>query len=104
MATIDPEVMNIHHDTKERRIFFVQKGENIQDAQVEYKLHTDSNPNVVEFTSTHVPESIQGIGFAQELAHEAMRFVRANDYKAKSSCEFITNFLNDNPQYKDLRA
>lgn len=104
MATIDPEVMNIHHDTKERRIFFVQKGEDIQNAHLEYKLHTDSSTNVVEFTHTHVPETIQGIGFAQELAHEGMRFAKANGYKVKSSCDFITGFINDNPQYNNLKG
>lgn len=104
MAMIDPDVLNIHHDTKERKIFFVQKGENIDNARVEYKLHTEGNPNVVEFTYTYVPETIQGIGFAQELAHEGLRFARANDYKVKSSCSFMTDFINNNPQYHSLRA
>ncbi|MEM1327560.1 MAG: GNAT family N-acetyltransferase [Bacteroidota bacterium] len=103
MATINPEVINIHHDTKERKLFFVQKGADIQDARLEYKLHIDAQPNVVEFTHTYVPETIQGIGFAQELAHEGMRFARANGYQVKSSCDFVTTFLNDNPQYNQLK-
>ena len=102
MPTIDPQVMNIHHDTKERRIFFVQKGENVEDAQLEYELNTDRKTNVVEFTRMYIPETIRDIGFATELAHEGMRFARANGYKVKSSCAFMNGFLNTNPQYNFL--
>jgi len=102
MATIDTDVLNIQHDTKERRFFLVQKGEEIEDAYIEYELHTDSNPNVVNFTSTYVPEAMRDIGVGSKIAEEAMLFAEANDYKVTSSCSFVQSYINQTPRFKKV--
>ncbi|MEM8527521.1 MAG: N-acetyltransferase [Bacteroidota bacterium] len=102
MATIDTDILNIHHDTKERKFFLVQKGEDIEDAYVEYELHTDTNPNTMHFVSTYVPKTIRDIGVGKKMTEEAMLFAETNDYQVSSSCPFVQSYMNQTPRFSKL--
>lgn len=102
MATIDAEVLNIQHDTKEHRFFHPQKGEEIRDSELMYDLDTSGEIPVVNFTHIYVPETIQGIGLGKEMAREGIEFAQANGYKVKADCPFVKGFMNEHPEYQKV--
>lgn len=99
---IDVDALNIRHDSSTGR-FYVQVLAT-SDAEVNYQLKTEGNPNVMVFTSTYIPDHLRSVGLADEMALTAMRFADTNNFKVKAKCPFISGYLNRNPQFESLRA
>ena len=60
---------------------------------------------LIDFTHTFVAEALRGQGVADELAHAALAFARAQHLKVKTSCTFMANFVVRNrAEYADLLA
>lgn len=69
-------------------------------AVAEYQLRDD----VVVFTHTLVPPEIGGRGVATALVAGALDIVRAQGHKVVSRCAFVTRYLQEHPEARDLLA
>lgn len=102
MAQIDVEALDIRQDTSEGKFYFDLKGE--EEAYLKYKLHTDQNPNVVEFTETHIPKVLEGIGLDARLAYEGMLFAEKTGYKIYPTCPTFNGHFSKHPEFHFLRS
>jgi len=99
---ITTEALDIRQDTANEKFHFDMKGS--EEVFLKYKLHTKSNPNVVEFTEIYVPDVLDGIGIEEALALEAVRFVDKTGYKMKSSCPYMSGYFNRHPEFGHMLA
>jgi len=60
--------------------------------------------NVIAFTHTEVPREIEGRGVASALARRALDDARAAGNQVIPACEFFSHFMEQYPEYDDLRA
>ena len=60
--------------------------------------------NVIAFTHTEVPRAIEGRGVASALARRALDDARAAGNQVVPACEFFSHFMQEHPEYDDLRA
>ncbi|MEZ4955168.1 MAG: GNAT family N-acetyltransferase [Saprospiraceae bacterium] len=102
MQKINSAYLDIHVDTKNNRIFFPVKDHN--DAELHYKLHTDTMPTVMEFKSTFVPEQFRNQGIGSQLVEKGMRLAKANQYGVKATCPFVEHYLGQHPEFQPMRA
>lgn len=58
--------------------------------------------DVISMTHTEVPPEFRGHGIGKQLAQGALEHVRKRGLKVKPLCPFIAQFIEKNPQYKDL--
>jgi uncharacterized protein len=58
--------------------------------------------NVLQLIHTEVPNEIEGMGLASELAHEALEWARAHGKRVDVICESVAAYLNKHPEYADL--
>src|SRR4051794_37887685 len=59
---------------------------------------------IIAFTHTEVPPEIEGRGVASALARKALDDARASGDKVVPACEFFAHFMDEHPEYDDLRA
>lgn len=59
-------------------------------AKLEYHLIGD---RTVEFTSTHVPFSLRGKGFGEELVKAGLGWAYAQGLEVQSRCWYVDKFL-----------
>jgi predicted GNAT family acetyltransferase len=69
-----------------------------QVAKASYKLQG----NVITFTHTEVPESMEGQGVGSRLARGALEAVRAAGLKVIANCPFIAGWMKRHPEFNDL--
>ena len=72
-------------------------------AVIEYRLREDVDPSVVVMTHTEVPESLRGGGVAGELVRQALDDVRKRGEKVMAECSYVAHWLDEHPDYQDLR-
>jgi predicted GNAT family acetyltransferase len=60
--------------------------------------------NVIAFTHTEVPREIEGRGVASALARRALDDARAAGNQVIPACEFFSHFMEQHPEYDELRA
>ena len=60
--------------------------------------------NVIVFTHTEVPSAIGGRGVASALARRALDDARAAGLQVVPRCPFFAQFMDEHPEYDDLRA
>lgn len=99
---ITTEALDIRQDTFNEKFHFDMKGD--AEAYLKYKLHSDQNPNVVEFTDMHVPAVLDGVDLEEAFALEAVRFVDKTGYKMKSSSPYMSGYFNRHPEFSHLLA
>ncbi len=75
-----------------------------EEVYLKYEIHTDPNPNVIEFTETYVPEVLEGVGIPDAMALEAVRFAEKMGYRIKTTCPFMSGYMNRHPEFTHLRA
>ena len=56
------------------------------------------------FTHTKVPEHLEGQGIGSGIAKFALDKARAEGLKVEAKCPFIADYIDKNPEYKDLVA
>jgi hypothetical protein len=91
MATI------VHEPDRSRYVLSVA-GEQVGVA--DYRLEED----VATFTHTFVEPRHRHVGHAAELVAFALDDVRAAGRRATATCWYVTGFLDEHPEYRDLRA
>jgi predicted GNAT family acetyltransferase len=60
--------------------------------------------NVTAFVHTEVPRQIEGRGVASALARRALDDARAAGQKVIPACDFFAHYMDEHPEYDDLRA
>jgi hypothetical protein len=94
------DAIEIHHDSKERRFFFPI--EDHKDAQINYELNAEADPNIIDFTHTYVSPENREKGIGKKLAETAIRFAIENNFKIKTSCSFVRDYMESRDDYKKL--
>ena len=61
-------------------------------------------PQAVIITHTETPRALRGRGIASELVKGALETIRADGHKVIAGCGFVVDYLNKNPEYRDLVA
>ena len=69
-------------------------------AHADYDLDGD----VITFTHTIVPASLQGMGVGSRLIEGALRDVRSRGLKVRAKCTFVAAYLAKHPEWQDLSA
>ncbi|MEJ0098094.1 MAG: GNAT family N-acetyltransferase [Bauldia sp.] len=69
-----------------------------QVAKASYRLQG----NVITFTHTEVPESLEGGGVGSRLARGALEMVRAAGLNVIARCPFIAGWMARHPEFNDL--
>ncbi len=102
MAKIDIDALNIRQDTSEGKFYFDLKGD--EQAYLLYTLHTDQNPNVVEFKKTYIPKVLEGLGLEDELAYQGMLFCEKTGYRILPNCPSFNGSFSRHPEFHHLKA
>lgn len=66
----------------------------------DYRLHE----GVVMFTHTEVPPALAGRGIAAALVAAALAWARAEGYRIRPLCSYVSAYLRRHPEQQDLLA
>ncbi len=58
----------------------------------------------VIITHTETPPALRGRGVASELVKGALELIRADVHKVVAGCSFVVEYLEQHPEYADLRG
>lgn len=82
-------------------------------AHEQFELPTQDGPAVLRYKSrdgvldlqhTVVPKSSERRGFGTALVRAALDHARASGTKVIPTCPFVKAFMDDHPEYADVRA
>lgn len=59
-------------------------------------------PDRIVFAHTEVPSALEGKGLAAKLARTALDFARANCLHVVLLCPYVSGFIREHPQYRNL--
>jgi uncharacterized protein len=88
---------DVHDNAEAHRFELLEQGHL---AVAEYRMDGE----VIVFTHTVVPSSLQGMGVGSRLIEGALEQVRAKGLKLRADCSFVAAYLARHPQWADLRA
>jgi predicted GNAT family acetyltransferase len=92
---IDLDSLNVtHHESKDRFEIRVD----VYVAELTYVRHG----NTILFTHTGVPPALEGNGIGSKLVQAGLDYARANNLRVQSTCWFVTAYMKQHPEYKDL--
>lgn len=84
------------------------------DDQRRYELHVDGRltgvadfhlrDDVVVLPHTEIERSMRGRGLGAELVRGALDDIRPTGRKVVPSCWYVAQFIDENPDYRDLLA
>jgi predicted GNAT family acetyltransferase len=60
--------------------------------------------DVVDISYTGTKRRHRGQGFAGSVTRHALNDIRAEGWKVRPSCSFTASYLDDHPEYADLRT
>lgn len=86
---------NIKHDPEKNK-FFVDGAE---EARISYEFVQD---HVMDLTSTYVPESLRGTGYARKLVNHALEYAKEKNYGIIPSCSYVRKLVERNSDYKKM--
>ena len=58
--------------------------------------------DIITFTHTLTPPQLRGRGIAARLIHGALEDVKTRGLKVVPACWFVGEYIQRNPQYRDL--
>ncbi|MDX1628217.1 MAG: GNAT family N-acetyltransferase [Fulvivirga sp.] len=91
------ENLDIKHDV-DKHLFFVKvKGGN---AELKYDRHKS---DYLDFKETFVPSASRERGVGSALVKHALQFAKQSGLKVKPSCPFVADFIEDHPEYQDIK-
>ena len=96
---LEPTIMEIpiqHHPASNR--FEIR----IED-DIAYLEYLDSGGSLA-LTHTFVPPALRGKGLAGKLARAALDFARKEGKHVDPQCSYVAAFMDQHPEYADLRA
>jgi predicted GNAT family acetyltransferase len=64
----------------------------------------DDRDGVRVFTHTEVDDAYEGHGVGAALVRGALDDVRARGMAVRTTCPFVEGYLDEHPEYADLRA
>jgi predicted GNAT family acetyltransferase len=85
-------------DNPERQRFELEVGGQL--AIAEYR----QEPGSITFVHTEVPPALRGQGRGSELARGALELVRQRGDRVVARCSFIADFIQKNPEFRELLA
>jgi predicted GNAT family acetyltransferase len=65
-------------------------------AELTYSLHNDT----ITFLHTGVPPEWEGQGVGRKLVKTGLDYARANGFKIRSMCWFVSLYLQRHPEYQ----
>lgn len=83
----------------ERHRFYIPLDEG--QAHLDYRRVDD---HTVDFAHTFVSRDRRGEGLASRVVAGALDHAREKGLKVVPSCPFVASYLDDHPEYQDLRA
>lgn len=90
--------MEIRHDEQRQRFVLPTDG---GDAVLRYRMAED---DVIHFSSTFVPPDARGQGYGARLVEAGLEHAREQEYAVTTTCWFVDQYLDRNPEYQDLLA
>jgi len=60
--------------------------------------------DVITFTHTVVPPSLQGMGIASRLILAALTDARTRGLKVRPQCPFVAAYIAKHPEWQDIRV
>ena len=88
---------DVHDNSDQQRFELVEQGHL---AFAEYRIEGD----VITFTHTIVPASLQGMGVGSRLIEGALSEVRRRGLKVRATCTFVAAYLARHPEWQDIKA
>jgi predicted GNAT family acetyltransferase len=85
-------------DNKDRNRFELAVADSV--AFANYRLAGDR----VIITHTETPPALRGRGIASELVKGALALIRADGHKVVAGCSFVVDYLEQHPEYADLKG
>lgn len=64
----------------------------------------EGDDGVVLISHTEVDDAYEGQGLASKLVSGALDDIRRRGKRIEVTCEYVTDFLEKNPEYRDLLA
>lgn len=86
----------IHNEEKQR----YEAAVNGDTAVLNYRIRDGAYALV----HTEVPRHLRGQGYGRALVRQALDDLRTQGKKIVPRCPFVVNFVNDNPEYRDMVA
>lgn len=66
--------------------------------------YEEEGGDVLDFTSTVVPEELRGRGIGGELVGQALDWAREHGYRVIPTCPFVKRYVEEHPEYRGLLA
>jgi len=90
--------IEVRHNTKARRYEIWRQGEKV--GYVDYRERGEKTL----FTHTEVDTKFRGEGLAEKLVTGALDDIRRRGRTVESRCPYVSKFLDEHPEYQDLKA
>jgi predicted GNAT family acetyltransferase len=74
------------------------------DGELVTVIDFDRTGDVVDITYTGTKRRRRGQGLAGSVTRHALDDIRAKGWKVKPTCGFTASYLDEHPEYADLRA
>lgn len=97
MNTVDPGLPAVVHNVAAQRFELRLNG---QLCVCEYRRQGE----LVAFTHTEVPSALAGQGLAGRLVETALAWVRAEGFRARPLCSYVSVYLRRHPGWADIVA
>jgi uncharacterized protein len=69
-----------------------------------YLIYRPIDPLLMDFMSTWVHPQLRGRGIGARLVEHALEWAKGRGLRVVPSCWFVGEFVDRNPQYRDLLA
>lgn len=90
---IDIDEVNVLHLPEQNR-FEIRVNDLV--AEMTYSLHSGT----ITFLHTGVPPELEGQGVGKKLVKEGLDYARDHGFKIKSTCWFVSMYLNRHSEYQ----
>jgi len=90
--------MQVTHEARQGRFLLEHEGTT---SVLQYRM---AGEEVMHMIRTFVAPEFRGRGFGARLVKTALDHAREQGYRVTSSCWFVDAYIDQNPEYADLRA
>lgn len=94
-----PEAQHVERNTEKRRFEITVDG-----ATAILAFEEEDGGDVLDLTSTQVPEELRGEGIGSRLVREVLDWARDHGRRVKPTCPFVGAYIDRHPEYRDLVA
>lgn len=88
----------VTHNQQAKRFEVEESGET---AVLTYQMLGD---DILVYEHTRVPKAISGQGIGTALVKYALDYARDHDFKVVPQCFFVSDYIENHPEYNDLVA